>query len=142
MKITAIIKIALIISIIITDIHSITNKNSKKKLLIYNKQFLKYKEIDIFAVSFFSYSFLKFSQNKKAYSETLQKESNNALEKNEVIESVSFSLAKELKTNDFYVANSKDFKSAEYVKILPVKKPISDGVIETIDEVKCLFINL
>lgn len=68
--------------------------------------------------------------------ETLQKESSNkAYGKNEVIESVSFALANEMKTDDFYVQNSKDFKSVQYVNTLPPKKPISDGVVETVDEV-------
>ena len=71
--------------------------------------------------------------------ETLQKASNNANEKNEVAESMSFELQSEMKTNDFYLQNSNDFKSVQYVNTLPPKKPISDGVVETVDEVNHNF---
>jgi hypothetical protein len=68
--------------------------------------------------------------------ETLQKADKKANEKTKYVESISYALAKEMKTNDFYVQNSKNYKSAQFVDTLPLKNNISDGVIETVDEVK------
>lgn len=56
-------------------------------------------------------------------------------DKNEFVEAISYGLAKELKTDDFYVQNSKDFKNVEYVEKLPPRKPIAEGVVETVEEV-------
>ena len=54
----------------------------------------------------------------------------------ETIEAVSYGLAKALKTDDFYVNNSKDYKPPTYVDKLPPKTPIGGGDAVTIDEVK------
>jgi hypothetical protein len=53
-----------------------------------------------------------------------------------MVEAISYGLAKEKKTDDFYVQNSKDYKPPIYVERLPPKVPLGGGVIETIDEVK------
>jgi hypothetical protein len=45
-------------------------------------------------------------------------------------------LAKALKTDDFYVNNSKDYKAPKYVDKLPPQTPIGGGEAVTIDEVK------
>lgn len=129
MKITNIIKIkALLISIIITNTFAITIKNSNNKIIVYASFYLT-----LIFFRFLIFLFILKIILKKANSESLKK-----LEKSEVIESVSYALANELKTDDFYVQNSKDFKSVQYVNTLPPRKPISDGVVETIEEVKTI----
>lgn len=59
----------------------------------------------------------------------------------DTIEAVSYGLAKEMKTNDFYVTNSKDFKNPLLVERLPARIPIGGGTVETVDEVYNPFIN-
>jgi len=44
-------------------------------------------------------------------------------------------LAKEKKTDDFYVQNSKDYKNPLLVERLPPKLPLGGGEIATVDEV-------
>lgn len=51
------------------------------------------------------------------------------------MEAISYGLAKEMKVDDFYVQNSKDFKPPQYVDKLPPKQPIGGGEVVTIDEV-------
>jgi hypothetical protein len=51
------------------------------------------------------------------------------------VEAISYGLAKEMKVDDFYVQNSKDFKPPQYVDKLPPKQPIGGGEAVTIDEV-------
>ncbi len=53
----------------------------------------------------------------------------------EVVEAVSYGLAKEMKVDDIYVQNSKDYKPPQYVEKLPPRTPISGGEAVTIDEV-------
>ncbi len=53
----------------------------------------------------------------------------------ETVDAISYALAKEMKTDDFYVQNSKDYKNPTLVERLPPKVPIGGGAIETIDEV-------
>lgn len=53
----------------------------------------------------------------------------------ETVEAVSYALAKEKKTDDFYVQNSKDYKNPLLVERLPPKVPLGGGEIATIDEV-------
>lgn len=66
----------------------------------------------------------------------LSKEGTASNSSNEVVEAVSYGLAKEMKVDDFYIQNSKDFKPPQYVERLPPKIPISGGEAVTIDEVK------
>ena len=40
-----------------------------------------------------------------------------------------------MKTDDFYVQNSKDYKPPQYVEKLPPRTPIGGGEAVTIDEV-------
>ncbi len=56
-----------------------------------------------------------------------------------MIEAISYGLAKEMKVDDFYVQNSKDYKPPTYVEKLPPKTPIGGGDAVTIDEVKFYF---
>jgi hypothetical protein len=51
------------------------------------------------------------------------------------VEAVSYALAKEKKTDDFYVQNSKDYKAPLLVERLPPKMPLGGGEIATVDEV-------
>jgi hypothetical protein len=53
----------------------------------------------------------------------------------ETVEAVSYALAKEKKTDDFYIQNSKDYKAPILVEKLPPKTPLGAGEITTIDEV-------
>ena len=53
----------------------------------------------------------------------------------ETVEAVSFALAKEKKTDDFYVQNSKDYKNPLLVSKLPPKMPLAGGEISTVEEV-------
>ena len=53
----------------------------------------------------------------------------------ETVDAVSYALAKEKKTDDFYVQNSKDYKNPLLVERLPPKVPLGGGEIATIDEV-------
>ena len=53
----------------------------------------------------------------------------------ETIEAVSYALAKNLKTDDFYVNNSKDYKPPTYVDKLPPQVALGGGPPVTIDEV-------
>jgi hypothetical protein len=53
----------------------------------------------------------------------------------EAVEAVSYALAKEKKTDDFYVQNSKDYKNPLMVERLPPKVPLGGGEVVTIDEV-------
>ncbi len=48
---------------------------------------------------------------------------------------MSYGLAKEMKVDDYYIQNSKDYKPPKYVEKLPPKQPISGGEAITIDEV-------
>jgi hypothetical protein len=57
----------------------------------------------------------------------------------ETVEAVSYALAKEKKTDDFYVQNSKDYKNPLLVERLPPKVPIGGGEVTTIDEVFYFF---
>merc|ERR1711957_809611 len=50
------------------------------------------------------------------------------------IEVTSYGLAKEMKTNDFYVNNSKDYKPPTYVDKLPPQVALGGGPPVTIDE--------
>src|SRR5690349_15177299 len=52
-----------------------------------------------------------------------------------MIEAISYALAKEKKTNDFYVQNSKEFKNVLLVEKLPPKVPMGGGAAETVDEI-------
>jgi len=53
----------------------------------------------------------------------------------ESVEAISYALAKEKKTDDFYIQNSKDYKAPTLVERLPPKVPLGGGAIETVDEV-------
>jgi len=59
----------------------------------------------------------------------------------EVIEAVSYGLAKEMKVDDFYIENSKNYKPPQYVEKLPPKQPIASGEVVTIDEVNKILKN-
>ena len=52
-----------------------------------------------------------------------------------MVEAVAYGLAKEMKTNDYYLQNSKDFKPPQIVEKLPPKTNLNTGPVETIDEV-------
>ena len=56
-----------------------------------------------------------------------------SFESENLVDSVSYALG-QVKTNDFYVQNSKDFKNPLLVEKLPPKTPLTGGTIETIDE--------
>lgn len=51
----------------------------------------------------------------------------------ETVEAVSYGLAHEMKIDNFYVQNSKDYKSPTMVAVLPPKAPINTGPAETVD---------
>jgi hypothetical protein len=53
----------------------------------------------------------------------------------DAVEAVAYALAKEKKTDDFYIQNSKDYKAPILVEKLPPKVPLGAGEIATIDEV-------
>jgi hypothetical protein len=55
----------------------------------------------------------------------------------ETVEAVSYALAKEKKTDDFYVQNSKDYKNPLLVERLPPRVPIGAGEVTSIEEVLC-----
>jgi hypothetical protein len=57
-----------------------------------------------------------------------------------MVEAITYGLAKEQKVSDFYIQNSKDFKTPTMVDKLPPKMPLSGGAPETIDEVKTLYL--
>lgn len=67
--------------------------------------------------------------------DNLSKEGTASNASSEVVEAISYGLAKEMKVDDFYVQNSKDFKPPQYVEKLPPKQPIGGGEAVTIDEV-------
>lgn len=54
---------------------------------------------------------------------------------NELVEAISYGLAKEMKVDDFYIQNSKDYKPPQYVDKLPPKTNISGGEAVSVDEV-------
>ncbi len=53
----------------------------------------------------------------------------------ENVEAISYALAKEKKTDDFYMQNSKDYKNPVMVETLPPRTNLNSGAIETIEEV-------
>ena len=54
---------------------------------------------------------------------------------NDMVEAVSYALAKEMKTDDFYLQNSKDYRQPQIVEKLPPKTNLNTGPAETVDEV-------
>jgi len=67
--------------------------------------------------------------------DAVSKEGSASNVSNEVVEAVSYGLAKEMKVDDFYIQNSKDYKPPQYVERLPPKTPIPSGEAITVDEV-------
>jgi hypothetical protein len=65
----------------------------------------------------------------------MNKEGMSTNSSNEVVEAISYALAKEKKTDDFYIQNSKDFKSPQIVEKLPPKIDLNGGPAENIDEI-------
>jgi hypothetical protein len=53
----------------------------------------------------------------------------------ETVEAVTYGLANQMKLDQVYVENQRDYKNPTYVNVLPPRAPISDSVIETVDEV-------
>ena len=52
-----------------------------------------------------------------------------------MVEAVAYGLAKEMKTDDYYLQNSKDYKPPQIVEKLPPKTNLNTGPVETVDEV-------
>lgn len=69
------------------------------------------------------------------YIEKLSKEGTSSNLSSEVVEAISYSLAKEMKVDDFYVQNSKDYKPPQYVAKLPPRESLNGGEAVTVEEV-------
>ena len=54
----------------------------------------------------------------------------------ETVEAITYGLANEMKLDQLYIENQKDYKNPALVNQLPPRTPISDNKIETVDEVK------
>ena len=54
----------------------------------------------------------------------------------ETVEAVTYGLANQMKLDQIYVENQKDYKSPAIVNVLPPRQPISDNTVETVEEVK------
>jgi hypothetical protein len=57
----------------------------------------------------------------------LNKEGVSSNTSSESVEAISYALAKEMKTDDFYIQNSKDYKAPQIVEKLPPKTDLNSG---------------
>jgi hypothetical protein len=64
----------------------------------------------------------------------MNKEGVSSNTSNESAEAISYALAKEMKTDDFYIQNSKDYKAPQIVEKLPPKVDLNVGPAENAEE--------